>query len=114
MEMPGGPGEHGPGGVMPKVTFVSRMTVKEGRERDFVRLCEQLTEKVRATEPDTVYYEFFKLREPRRYAVIESFASEAAEQAHMNSPVLAEMGPGIIDCLDGPYVREYLDPFEAP
>jgi len=99
---------------MPKVTFVSRMTVKEGREQDFVRLCRQLTEKVHASEPGTLYYEFFKLREPRRYAVVESFASEAAEHAHMNSAALAELGPGIIDCLDGPYVREYLDPFEAP
>lgn len=99
---------------MPKVTFISRMTVKEGHEQDFVRLCRQLTDKVRATEPGTVYYEFFKLREPRRYAVIESFESEAAEHAHMNSPLLAEFGPGIIECLDGPYVREYLDPFEAP
>jgi hypothetical protein len=32
----------------------------------------------------------------------------------MNSPHLAEHGPGILDCLDGPYVREYLDPFVAP
>ncbi len=32
----------------------------------------------------------------------------------MSSPALAEHGPGIVDCLDGPYVREYLDPFEAP
>lgn len=99
---------------MAKVTFVSRMTVKAGRETEFVERCKALTEIVRRTEPDTVYYEFFKLREPRRYAVIESFASAAAEEAHMNSPALAEHGPGIVDCLDGAYVREYLDPFEAP
>ena len=99
---------------MAKVTFISRMTVKEGREADFVRLCKQLTEKVPASEPDTLYYEFFKLREPRRYAVIESFSSHEAEEAHMNSAALAELGPGIVDCLDGEYVREYLDPFEAP
>jgi autoinducer 2-degrading protein len=100
--------------TMPRVTFVSRMTVKPGREEEFVRRCRALTGIVRATEPGTVWYEFFRLREPRRYAVVESFESEAAEAAHMNSPALAEHGPGIIDCLDGPYVREYLDPFEAP
>ena len=100
---------------MSRVTFISRMTVKAGREAEFVRLCKALAERVRATEPtdQTLYYEFFKLREPRRYAVIESFASEEAEHAHMSSGALAELGPGIIACLDGEYVREYLDPFTA-
>lgn len=99
---------------MAKVTFISRMSVKAGRERDFVERCSHLADQVRQKEPRTLYYEFFRLREPRRYAVIESFADEAAEHAHMNSPLLAEHGPGILDCLDGPYVREYLDPFTAP
>ncbi len=99
---------------MPKVTFISRMTVREGRERDFVDRCRRLAEAVRGKEPGTLHYEFFRLREPRRYAVIESFVDEAAEHAHMNSAALAEHGPGIVDCLDGPYVREYLDPFTAP
>lgn len=99
---------------MSKVTFVSRMLIKEGREAEFVQRCKALTEVVRKTEPDTLYYEFFKLREARRYAVIESFASAAAEEAHMTSPALAEHAPGIVDCLAEPYVREYLDPFEAP
>jgi len=99
---------------MAKVTFISRMTVKAGREGEFVDHCNRLAAKVRASEPRTLYYEFFRLREPRLYAVIESFADEAAEQAHMSSPLLVEHGPAIIDCLDGPYVREYLDPFKAP
>lgn len=99
---------------MSRITFIARMTVKAGHEAEFVRICKQLTEKVRANEPGTVYYDFFNLREPRRYAVIESFASEDAEHQHMNSPWLAEYGPGILGCLDGTYVREYLDPFQAP
>jgi quinol monooxygenase YgiN len=99
---------------MAKVTFISRMTVKAGREADFVRLCSRLAERVHATERDILYYEFFKLAEPRRYAVIESFPSEEAEHAHMNGAALAEFGPGIMDCLDGEYVREYLYPFVAP
>lgn len=98
---------------MSRVTFISRMTVKAGSEAEFVRLCTALADRVRATEARdrTLYYEFYKLREPRRYAVIESFASEEAEHAHMTSKALAELGPGIIACLDGEYVREYLDPF---
>jgi autoinducer 2-degrading protein len=99
---------------MPAVSFISRMTIKEGREAEFVRRCTALAAIVHAGEPGTLFYRFFRLREPRRYAVVECFESEAAERAHMGSPALAEHGPGIVDCLDGPYVREYLDPFEAP
>ena len=96
---------------MSRVTFISRMTVKAGREQDFVRACTELTRDVKAHEKP-IYYEFFKLREPRRYAVLESFPSEEAEHAHMNSPWLAKVGPRIVDSLDGTWVREYLDPFE--
>ncbi len=99
---------------MSKVTFVSRMTVKEGREAEFVERCNRLHAAVKQSEPETLYYEFFRLREPQRYCVIESFANAAAEETHMSSPLLVEHGPGIVDCLAEPYVREYLDPFEAP
>ena len=96
---------------MSRVTFLSRMTVKAGREADYERLVKQLTEITRASEPDCIYYEFFKLREPRRYAVLESFATEEAEHAHLNSQAFKDLAPGILDCLDGTYVREYLDVF---
>ena len=98
---------------MPRITFVSRMTVKPGREAEFVRICTELTAAVKAKEPDVIYFEFFKLREPRRYAVLESFPDEATEHNHMSSPWLAAAGPGIVDCLEGTWVREYMDPFEA-
>ena len=58
-------------------------------------------------------YEFFKLREPRRYAVLESFPTEEMEHAHMNSAWLAAIGPKIVECIDGTWEREYLDPFKA-
>jgi autoinducer 2-degrading protein len=97
---------------MPRITFISRMTVKPGREQDFVAACNELTEHVKAKEP-VIYYEFFKLREPRRYAVLESFPSEEAEHAHMNTAWLAAIAPRIVDCIDGTWEREYLDRFEA-
>lgn len=88
------------------------MTVKEGREQEFIGYCHALEEKVSKNEPDTLYYCFFKLREPRTYAVVESFVDEAAEEKHMNSEYLADISPSLLDCLDGDpgYVREYLDP----
>lgn len=100
---------------MPQIAFISRMTVKAGKEAEFVRLCQALADKVRANESreKTCFYQFFKLREPRRFAVVEVFSSEQAEHDHMNSPWLGELGPGIVGCLEGEYVREYLDPFVA-
>ena len=95
------------------MTFLAKMTVKEGREEDFVRLAKALTEKVHAAEPETLAYEFYKLRdEERGYAVYEKFASEDAEQAHQQTPHFAEIAPDLIDCIDGTYVRTYLDPLD--
>ena len=88
------------------------MTVKPDKQAEFVRLCRQLEEHVRANEPETVMYEFFKLREPNRYLVLESFANEAAEHRHMGSKILAEVAPKISACLNGTWEREYFDALE--
>ena len=93
------------------MTFIARMKIKEGKEREFVELARKLTEKVHAHEPDTLRYEFFKLKdEPLGYAVFEQFTDEAAEEAHRNTPHFNELAPTLIECLDGTYVREFLDP----
>jgi autoinducer 2-degrading protein len=103
------------GNTLANITFIARMTVKEGREQEFIGHCQALAEKVAENEPDILYYRFFKLREPRTYAVLESFADEAAEEVHMNTEYLAKIAPPLLDCLDGdpPYVREYLDPIDS-
>ena len=93
------------------MTFLARMKVKEDKVEEFVRIALELTEKVRQSEPDTVNYEFFKLRdEPLGYAVYEQFTSEEAEEAHRDTPHFNELAPGLIDCINGTYVREFLDP----
>jgi autoinducer 2-degrading protein len=99
---------------MARVASVFKLHVKEGREREFVERVNAYAEIVRRTEPGTLYYEYFRLREPRRYAVVECFADQAAEDAHMASAALAEHAAGIVDCLAEPYVQEHLDPFVAP
>ena len=98
---------------MSRITFVSRMTVKAGRESEFVGLCKELTAIVREKEPEILWFDFFKLREQNRYCVVESFAAEADEHHHMSTPHLAHFGPKIADCVAGTWVREYLDPFEV-
>ena len=97
---------------MAKITFIARMTVKPGTEREFTALVHRLENHVRANEPGTLQYEFYKLREQNRYAVLECFADEAAEHLHMHSAVLAETAPKIAACLDGTWVREYFDGLE--
>ena len=94
---------------MAKITFIARMTCKPGRQRALVELCHTLERHVHANEPDTLAYEFFKLREENRFAVLESFLDEAAEKHHASSAVLAELAPRIADCLDGSWVREFFD-----
>jgi len=94
-----------------RITFLSRMTVKPGFEAQFEQATRQLAEITRANEKDAIYYEFFKLREERRYAVLESFPNEAAEHAHFETPWFKEAVPTILECLDGTYVREYLDEY---
>ena len=42
---------------MAKITFVARMTCKPEKRAEFIRLCRQLEEHVRANEPETVLYE---------------------------------------------------------
>ena len=99
---------------MAKLSFIARMTVKEGKEEEFIRLAHALTEKVQAHEPDCLLYEFFRLREPRSFAVIEFFADEAAEHAHLEMDHFKEIAPPMLACLEGDpgYVREYLDPLD--
>ena len=95
------------------LTFLARMKVKADREGEFIRLAKALTREVREKEPETIGYEFFKLREePLGYAVYEQFLSEEAEEAHLNTPHFKQIAPDLIECLDGTYVREYLDPLE--
>jgi autoinducer 2-degrading protein len=89
-----------------------RTESKADKHREFVDLCRRLETYVRDNEPDTLLYGFFKLREEHRYVVLESFRDEAAENKHMNSPMLAEFAPKISACLDGTWVREYFDPID--
>jgi len=95
------------------LTFLARMKVKAEKEADFVRLAKALTREVREKEPETTGYTFFKLSdEPLGYAVYEQFINEEAEEAHLNTPHFKQIAPDLIECLDGTYVREYLDPLE--
>lgn len=96
------------------LTFIARMKVKPDKEQEFVRLSERLTERVLATEPNTLIYQFFRQRDKAlEFAVIEQFTDEAAEEFHRNTPHFNELAPPLIACIDGTYHREYLDPMQT-
>lgn len=95
------------------LTFLARMKTKAGKEGEFIRLAKELTELTLANEPGVVTYQFYRLRdEDRGFGVIEAFVDEAAEERHRDTPYFHELAPSLLDCLDGTYVREYLDPLE--
>jgi quinol monooxygenase YgiN len=73
---------------MARVASIFKLHVKEGREREFVERVNAYAEIVRRTEPGALYYEYYRLRKPRWYAVVECFADQAAEDAHMASAAL--------------------------
>ena len=93
------------------LTFIARMKVKPDKEAEFIQLSERLTERVLATEPNTLIYRFFRQRDRKlEFAVIEQFTDAAAEEHHRNTPHFVELAPPLIECIDGTYYREYLDP----
>jgi (4S)-4-hydroxy-5-phosphonooxypentane-2,3-dione isomerase len=97
---------------MSKITFIARMTVRPEKRDEFISLCRELERYVAENEPEVLLYEFFKLREEHRYAILESFPDAATEARHMNSEKLAEFAPKIGACLIGTWEREYLDDLE--
>ena len=91
-------------------SFISRFKIFPAKEALFLETCRRMEEAVARHEPEVYFYKFYRLREPNTFAVIESFIDEAADQAHQNSPHFKKIGPAMIECIDGGYVREYLDP----
>ena len=88
------------------------MKVFPEKEAQFIDTCERMEKAVAKYEPDTLLYKFYKLREPYAYAVIESFKTEGGDQAHQESVHFLEIVPDMIECLDGGYEREFLDPLK--
>ena len=91
-------------------TFIASMKIFPDKEAQFIDACERMQKAVAENEPDALMYKFYRLREPNAFAVIESFKTEAADQAHQDSDHFKEIAPAMIECIDGGYTREYLDP----
>ena len=94
------------------LTFIARMKIFPEKEAQFIDSCERMEKAVSENEDGALLYRFYRLREPNRFAVIESFRDEAAEEAHQASEHFKEIAPVMIECIDGGWEREYLDPLK--
>jgi (4S)-4-hydroxy-5-phosphonooxypentane-2,3-dione isomerase len=94
------------------LTFLARMRVRPEKQAQFIALCRQMEADVKRYEPDCLQYQFFRLREPNGFGVIESFKNEAAEQFHREAEHSKVVIAGMLECLEDGYSREYLDPLE--
>ncbi len=93
-------------------TFIARMKIHPNKEQQFIAACEAMERAVSEKEKGALHYKFFRLREPYTFAVIESFVDEAADAAHQQSAHFKEIAPGMIECIDGGWTREFLDPLK--
>lgn len=90
-------------------SFVSRFSIKPEKTSEFIQLCREMEAHVRANEPDTLYFKFYRLDEPNMFAVIESFPDEAADKAHQAAPGAKPIIEKMLGCMGpGGYVREFL------
>lgn len=95
------------------LTFIARMTVRPDRQGDFITIVQELRDLVHKHEPRTLMYEFYRGEKQNEYIVLESFTDEEAEHAHQATDYFKRIVPGLLDCLDGTYVREYFHPLSV-
>ena len=91
-------------------TFIARMKVFPEKIEQFIDSCERMEKAVSENEPNGLMYKIYRLREENAFAVIESFKSEADDQAHQETNHFKEIVADMMPCLDGGYEREFLDP----
>ena len=90
-------------------SFISRFAIRPEKTDEFVQLCHDMEAHVRANEPGTLFFKFYRLDEPHMFAVIESFPDEVADAAHQEAPAAKQIIEKMINCMGpGGYVREFL------
>ena len=91
-------------------TFIATLRIKKGREAEFERLQQELSELTHAQEPDTHVYDVIRHRsDPSMYVVYARFKDEAAFQLHQATPFHDRLVPPIMDCVDGGMDLQFYD-----
>lgn len=90
--------------------FIARLKVKPGREADFERLQQELSQLTHEKEPDTYSYDVIRHRtEPGVYVVYARFKDEAAFEAHQTTSFHDRLVPPIVDTLAGDMDLQFFD-----
>lgn len=91
-------------------TFIATLKIKAGREQEFERLQQELSEDSHRTEPDLIAYDVIKHRtQPRTYVVYARFKDEVAFNLHMKTPAHDRLVPSILACVDGDMDLQFYD-----
>lgn len=92
------------------IRLTVQFRVKEGQASGFEAAAKSAIERVKAEDAGCEMYDLFKgVHDDVRYVLIESWASQAALDAHGKSPAMAEMAK-IGPFLDGrPTMHRYAD-----
>jgi quinol monooxygenase YgiN len=84
------------------MSVVANLTVKQGKEDEFLALWDDLLAHVAANEPGTQHYVLHRsTSEPNVFYVTEVYDDQAALDAHMGSPVFAAFGASLGDVVEG-------------
>lgn len=82
--------------------IVVTLTVKPGSEETFQSISKGLIEKVRANEPDCLYYALYKTDNPQKFVMIERYKDDAAIAAHQKTPYFKDAFKQLRDVFAGP------------
>ena len=81
-------------------TFIAKLVVKTGMEKEFERLQRELSERTHESEPETLVYDVIRHRtEPSTYIVYARFRNEAAFESHQKTAFHERLVPPILACL---------------
>ena len=87
---------------MSQVSIVANLTVKKGKEDEFLALWDDLLAHVAANEPGTEHYVLHRsTTEPNVFYVTEVYEDQAALDAHMASDVFGAFGASLGDTVEG-------------
>jgi len=73
------------------ITLIFRMRIQDGKEREALAQLEKMATAVAENEPGALAYVYHRwLDDPSQVVLYESYQDEAALQAHMKTPHMAE------------------------
>ena len=93
------------------VTLLFRMRIQDGKEEEALAQLQKMANAVGENEPGALAYVFHRLQEdPMTVVLYESYVDDAAFQAHMKTPHMAELQSSISSLFDTSEMRvERLD-----